>query len=121
MDKLSEERKTSKIPRALSLGEETFAQQCQAYKFRPEREFKFCEGRKWAFDFAFPGSMIAIEIEGGTRFGKSRHSRGDGFERDCVKYNTATRMGWKVYRYSTAMVQRGDAINDLLEDLLPRA
>jgi very-short-patch-repair endonuclease len=102
------------IPKALSVGEECFALQCQAYKFTPEREYRFCEGRKYAFDFAFPDSMIAIEIEGGTRFGKSRHSRGDGFENDAVKYNTATRLGWKVYRYSTAMVQRGDAINDLL-------
>ena len=101
------------IPKALSVGEETFALQCKAYGFTPEREFRFCPNRKWAFDFAFPGQKVAIEIEGGTRFGRSRHSRGDGFEGDCVKYNMATRLGWKVYRYSTEMVKRGDAIDDL--------
>jgi hypothetical protein len=96
----------------LSVGEETFAQQCRAYQFSPEREYRFCD-RKWAFDFAFPAAMVAIEIEGGTASGVSRHSRGIGFETDCRKYNTATALGWKVYRFTTAMVQRGEAI-DLL-------
>lgn len=104
----------SKIPKALSIGEETLAIQCRAYNFTPEREYRFAEGRKYRFDFAFPESMVAIEVEGGTQFGMSRHSRGSGFEADCQKYNCATRLGWKVYRYSTAMVERGDAINDLL-------
>ncbi len=104
----------STLPKALSVGEECFALQCQAYKFRPEREFKFCEGRKWAFDFCFPDQMIAIEIEGGTNYGKSRHSYGVGFENDCRKYNAATALGWKVFRFSTAMVQRGEAIQPLL-------
>jgi hypothetical protein len=58
--------------------------------------------------------MTAIEIEGGTAFGKSRHSRGQGFVNDCTKYNAATRLGWKVYRYTTDMVMTGTAINDLL-------
>lgn len=105
------------IPRPLSLGESTFALQCQAYKFTPEREYRFCEGRKYAFDFAFPDSMVAIEIEGGTSFGMSRHSRGVGFEGDCRKYNAATALGWKVYRFSTEMVQRGEAI-DLLRTVI---
>lgn len=105
----------SSIPRALSLGEETFALQCRAHKLEPEREFQFAEGRKWAFDFAWLDKMIAVEIEGGTKFGKSRHSRGAGFENDAKKYNTATRLGWKVYRYTTAMVERGDAIKDITE------
>lgn len=109
----------NKIPQPLSTGEETFALHCKAHGFTPEREYRFCD-RKWAFDFAFPEQMVAIEVEGGTKFGKSRHSRGDGFEGDCAKYNTATRLGWKVYRFSTAMVTRGDAI-DLLSTVLWRA
>jgi hypothetical protein len=104
-----------KTPQSLSAGEETFALHCKAHGISPEREFRFCEGRKWAFDFAFPESMVAIEIEGGTAFGKSRHSRGKGFVNDCAKYNAATRLGWKVYRYTTEMVLMGTAINDLLE------
>ena len=36
---------------------------------------------------------------------------------DMEKYNTAAKMGWKVLRYTTAMVKRGDAINDVVEIL----
>lgn len=109
----------TKIPQPLSQGEETFAIHCQAHNLTPEREFKFCEGRKWSFDFAFPEPMIAIEIEGGTAFGKSRHSRGEGFNNDCRKYNAATYLGWRVYRFSTAMVLSGEAIDLLLSSIFP--
>lgn len=109
-----------RIPKTLSIGEETLAQQCQAYKFTPERELKFCEGRKWAFDFAFPESMIAIEVEGGTSFGKSRHSRGEGFENDCRKYNAAMALGWRVFRFTTDMVKRGEAIDLILIAVIPK-
>ena len=108
----------AKIPQPLSIGEETFLLHCQAHNLTPEREYKFCEGRKFAFDFAWPERLIAVEIEGGTSFGKSRHSRGKGFETDCVKYNIAARLGWKVLRYSTAMVIKGQAITDVLEVVL---
>ena len=67
--------------------------------------------RKWRFDFYFPERDLAVEIEGGTLFGKSRHSRGDGFEADARKYNTAALAGIKVLRFSTAMVTRGEAID----------
>lgn len=106
-----------KAPKALSPGEELFALQCRVYNFEPEREFVFCEGRKWRFDFAFPESMVAIEIEGGTMFGKSRHTAGIGYEADCVKYNTAVGLGWRVYRFTTAMVKRGEAINLMLNSI----
>jgi len=108
----------SKIPKPLSPGEECFALHCQAHNLTPEREYKFCEGRKFAFDFCWPERLIAVEIEGGTSFGKSRHSRGNGFETDCIKYNIAARLGWKVLRYSTAMVIKGQAITDVLEVVL---
>src|SRR5271170_5769044 len=105
---------STQIPKALSRGEEEFALQCRLHGFTPEREFQFCEGRRWKFDFSWPDQMMAVEIEGGTSFGKSRHSRGEGFENDCRKYNAAQRLGWKVYRFSTDQVKRGEAINDLL-------
>ena len=90
-----------------------FALHCRAEKLFPVREFKFHADRKWRFDFCFPTIMLAIEIEGG--FG-GRHQRG-GFAKDIEKYNTATKMGWRVLRYTTAMVIQGDAINDVLEFL----
>lgn len=42
----------SKLPKALSEGEEMFWQHCVIYKLTPEREYVFAAPRKWAFDFA---------------------------------------------------------------------
>lgn len=105
------------IPRALSAGEEAFWRDCRVVGLSPEREYPFCEGRKWAFDFAFPDDLIAVEVEGGTAYGKSRHSRGQGFVNDCLKYNMAARLGWRVLRYTTEMVVSGHAIDDIQQIL----
>ena len=105
------------VPSELSKGEELFAQHCMAYKLTPVREYEFCPGRKWRFDFAFVAERLGIEIEGGTKYGMSRHSRGRGMELDLVKYNLASRMGWRVLRYTTDMVVRGEAIDEVLEAL----
>jgi very-short-patch-repair endonuclease len=103
-------------PKKLSNGEETFALHCRVEKVTPEREYKFHPRRRWKFDFAFPESRVAVEIEGGI-WNSGRHTRGSGFEGDCVKYNTAVKMGWVVLRYSPEMVMRGNAIDDVLEVL----
>jgi hypothetical protein len=39
-------------------------------------------------------------------------------EEDMKKYNLATKLGFSLLRYSTAMVERGDAIRDIM-GLLP--
>lgn len=103
-------------PQPPSRGEEEFLLHCNAYRLEPVREHQFCD-RKWRFDFAWPDRKIAVEVEGGTRYGKSRHSKGDGFEHDARKYNRAARMGWIVLRFSTAMVKAGEAIDEVLEVL----
>jgi len=96
----------------LSVGEETFLLHCRAYKLRePEREVILVPGRKWRVDFYWPSHRLAVEIEGSTQFGKSRHSRGQGFENDARKYNTLSLMGIKVMRFTTSMVQSGEAID----------
>lgn len=103
-------------PQPASVGEETFMLHCHAYRLEPTREHQFCD-RKWRFDFAWPAQKIAVEVEGGTSFGRSRHSKGAGFERDAEKYNRAAREGWVVLRYSTRMVVEGAAIDEVLEVL----
>ena len=75
----------------------------------PNEEFKFLEDRRFRFDFAWPSTNIAIEIEGGVWSG-GRHTRGAGYSRDIEKYNLATRAGWKVYRFTPQMVKSGEAI-----------
>ncbi len=77
----------------------------------PEKEYKFCEDRKWRFDYAFPGQKIAVEQEGGAWSG-GRHTRGSGFIKDMEKYNAAVLLGWRVLRYTPDQMT-GEAIKDL--------
>jgi hypothetical protein len=76
------------------------------------KEFEFHPRRKWRSDFAWPDLLIAAEVEGGTWSG-GRHVRGQGYAEDCVKYNEAQRLGWKVYRFTTGQIRRGDAVKFL--------
>jgi hypothetical protein len=74
---------------------------------------RVCEDRKWEFDFAervIPRgrSRLAFEIEGGIYIG-GRHTRGVGYQRDLEKYNTATSLGWILFRFSTQDVLSGKA------------
>lgn len=95
-----------------------FAQQVKDARLpEPDRDYRFHSTRKWAFDFAWPNEMepgvgfklIAVEVEGGT-FIAGRHSRGKGYEEDCIKYAEALIMGWRVLRVTTDMVEDGRAI-----------
>jgi very-short-patch-repair endonuclease len=74
------------------------------------REYQFDAARRWRFDFAWPDELVAVEVEGGT-WSAGRHSRGSGFEADCVKYGEAAVRGWLVIRVTTEMVDDGRAVN----------
>jgi very-short-patch-repair endonuclease len=63
------------------------------------RQHRFVEGRKFAFDFAWPSQLVAVELEGGTWIG-GRHTRGSGQAKDIEKYNLAVLGGWSVLRYT---------------------
>ena len=75
---------------------------------RPVEEYRFCK-RRWRFDLCWPDRKLAFEIEGGT-WVQGRHTRGKGFENDCIKYNEARLLGWQVFRVTTAMVEDGRAL-----------
>lgn len=75
----------------------------------PEREYRFKDGRRWRFDYAFPVHRLAVEVEGGT-WVDGRHSRGSGFEKDCEKYAEAVILGWRVIRVTTNMIKDGRAV-----------
>ena len=75
----------------------------------PEREYRFHPPRRWRFDFAFLGLGIAVEVDGGVYSG-GRHTRGSGFEKDCEKLNQAALLGWRVLRFTGAMVNDGRAV-----------
>lgn len=74
----------------------------------PIKEFRFSE-RRWRFDYAFPDSKVALEIEGGVWI-NGRHTRGQGYINDCEKYNRATILGWKVLRVIPNMLISNDTI-----------
>jgi len=61
------------------------------------KEYRFHPKRLWRFDYAIPAHKIALEVEGGVWTG-GRHVRAQGFLGDMEKYNTATLMGWRVFR-----------------------
>lgn len=67
-------------------------------------EYKFHPVRRWKFDLCQPDLKIAIEIEGGVWANDGqggRHNRGSGYIADLVKYNTATAMGYRLFRIAT--------------------
>lgn len=112
------------IPKKLSIGEETLAQQLKAYKIPFTREVHFAYPRRFRFDFALHPAFslahkIAVEVDGGTYHGKSRHSFGKGYEKDCEKMNLAAAKGWTVFKFTTRQVTSGEAIKQILEYIKP--
>ncbi len=81
----------------MSQAEDELAFHLDAHKIEYEREYKFHPERKWRSDF-FVRPDILIEVEGGV-YVQGRHSRGSGFVLDCEKYNAATLLGFRVFRF----------------------
>ena len=99
-----------------SKGEEALAAQLQAAGVSFEREQLLIPGRRFRFDFVITGSDLVIEVEGGTWSG-GRHTSGVGFRSDCFKYNKALELGYRVLRYTTDMVTKGEAIAQVVDIL----
>ena len=100
----------------VSTGELLLAKHLKELKLRFETEYRFDKARRWRADFYLPDSNILIEAEGGT-YQKSRHGYGMGFAADCVKYSTAAMMGFRVIRFTTEQIERGQA-KQFLKDWL---
>lgn len=68
-----------------------------------EREYRFDPERRFRFDFAWPAQRVAVECDGGIwmRWG-GRHGR----DADREKLNLAAANGWRVLRFSLAMLKR---------------
>lgn len=80
------------------------------------KEYKFHPVRKWRFDYAIPSAFVALEVEGGVWTG-GRHVSPKGFLNDMEKYNTATLMGWSVFRTTPEDLYTGKTI-DLLKSAI---
>jgi len=100
-------------PKKGSEGEEMLAMQLHVKKIGDwKREYRFSPPRRWRVDFAWPDKMLAVEIEGGIWTG-GRHTRGAGFENDCLKYNALSLAGWRLLRFTPEMVKSGRALSQI--------
>lgn len=79
------------------------------HKIKVEKEYRFHPTYQYRFDYALPDIMVAFEIEGGIYI-QGRHTNPIGYTEDCIKYNLATFLGWKVYRFTTEQVKRNSFI-----------
>lgn len=84
-------------------------------KHEPIDQLKFAKrvGRLWRFDMSWPGSMVAVEIDGAV-FVRGRHSRGIGQTNDNQKLNAAQLLGWRVFRFTVKDFEAG-AIEQMLD------
>jgi len=80
------------------------------------REERFHDQRLWRLDFYLPEYRMAVEIDGGVWTG-GRHTRGKGFEADCIKANHAIMAGIRLLRFSATQVKRGIAKAFLFSNL----
>ena len=65
--------------------------------------------RGWRFDLAWPAGRLAVEVQGGTRWGRSRHSKGHGYRNDCRKLLAAQLAGWTVVYVTPEMIGSREA------------
>ena len=82
-----------------------------------EREYRFSKvvGRNHRFDFAWPDRKVAVEVDGGTHLkGGGRHNT----DRDREKLNLAAALGWRVLRFSGAMLDRPDECAEVIRAAL---
>jgi hypothetical protein len=74
-------------------------------------EYKFYRDRKWRADYVVSrgaDTPALIEIEGGA-WTRGRHTRGNGFIEDLSKYNHASALGYKLFRFTPDQVRSGEA------------
>lgn len=100
-----------------SNAEELFALHLRAHRIPYEREVRFAKPRRFRADFLVQPDIL-VEIEGVTHYGRNkdgsmrlgRHQTAKGYASDCTKYNLAALKGYRVLRFTPAMVKSCEAI-----------
>ncbi len=82
------------------------------HDLNPVTEYRFAPPRRFRFDVALLDHKIAVEVDGATWVG-GRHTTGRGHQSDAEKRNLAQTMGWRVFTYNAAMIERGDVRRDV--------
>jgi hypothetical protein len=83
----------------------------------PETEYRACPPRRYRWDGAYPEIDLLYEVQGGIWMRKGGHNTGTGISRDCEKNNLAVTRGWRVLYFTRAMVESGDAMAMLQQEL----
>jgi hypothetical protein len=65
------------------------------------KNYVFHEGRKWEFDFCWPGARLGVYVDGETV-----HARYHQITRDAEARNQAQLDGWTVFVFTGAMIRR---------------
>lgn len=82
----------------MSAAEDALAAALDARGIKYEREYKFCDTRKWRADFYLTGpwgsSGLLVEVDG-----RGRHQTYVGYRNDCVKQNAAEQLRYHVLRF----------------------
>ncbi len=81
----------------------------------PVREHRFATPRRWRFDYAWVDQRIALEQEGGL-WVYGRHNRAASMIKDMEKYNSASALGWRVFRFTPQQVESGEWV-DIIKPL----
>lgn len=105
----------TKLPPAKSVGEETLALHLRLEGIPFMREYRFDRTRKWRADFLVIGrGEYLVEIDGGNRLVVKGKAVGyHGSSEDYEKGNEAAILGWRVLRFTPAMVKSGKAIDTI--------
>ena len=84
-----------------------FESLCVAQGFQePVPEFQFAPPRKWRFDWCWPESKLALEVQGGI-FSAGRHVRGAALVKEYEKLTEAAILGWRVLFVTTKQIDDG--------------
>lgn len=74
---------------------------------KPMEQYAFHPTRRWRFDYAWPSHLLAVEVDGGQwRTHGGRHNT----DADREKLNAAAELGWRILRYSGAMLNTPQAV-----------
>lgn len=107
-----------KFGKTVSEGEALLENHLNALKIPFTKEYRFHPERRWLADFRIDDMPILVEVEGGV-FSNGRHTRGEGYTKDCEKYSAAAVNGWFVIRGTTAQIKEGLVIQ-WIEKLIER-
>lgn len=89
----------------------------------PERQYPFAQSveRKFLADFAFPGYLLLVEVNGGIwRKGGGAHSHPSNIERDIKKQQCAVLLGFNLLPVTTDEVTSGEAVAIVQKALIVR-